>query len=95
MPGLRCWSLLLQILLLVVRVSGKSATGDRVLVVHEEESIQSAFSQFFDSLKSIVAFLNPKQDQSASLTKYEERQYDHIVLFPQKLKGIHGENWLM
>src|SRR5271156_4655840 len=33
-------------------------------------------------------FLNPKKDTSATLTKYEERLYDHIVLFPQKLKGI-------
>jgi len=36
-----------------------------------------------------LTFLNPKRDPSASLTKYEERQYDHIILFPQKLKGTH------
>jgi hypothetical protein len=54
MLGLPCWTVLLQILLLVVRVSGKSAAGDRVLVVHEEDSVQSAFSQFFESLKSNV-----------------------------------------
>lgn len=52
MLGLPCWTLLLQILLLVGSVCAKSATGDRVLVVHEEDSVQSAFSQFFDSLKS-------------------------------------------
>ena len=35
-----------------------------------------------------LEFLNPKKNASATLTKYEERLYDHIVLFPQKLKGI-------
>jgi oligosaccharyltransferase complex subunit beta len=34
-----------------------------------------------------LTFLNPKQDPSATLTKYESRLYDHLVLFPQKLKG--------
>jgi oligosaccharyltransferase complex subunit beta len=34
-----------------------------------------------------LSFLNPKKDTGATLTKYEERLYDHIVLFPQKLKG--------
>ena len=34
-----------------------------------------------------LTFLNPKRDPAASLTRYEERQYDHIILFPQKLKG--------
>jgi hypothetical protein len=52
MRGLPCLAVLLQVLLLVVHVSGKSAKGDRVLVVHEEDSVQSAFSQFFESLKS-------------------------------------------
>src|SRR5271154_3528667 len=36
-----------------------------------------------------LTFLNPKRDASATLNKYEERQYDHIVLFPQKLKGMN------
>jgi hypothetical protein len=36
-----------------------------------------------------LTFLNPKRDSSATLNKYEERQYDHIVLFPQKLKGMN------
>src|SRR5579859_8129879 len=35
-----------------------------------------------------LEFLNPKKNASATLTKYEERLYDHIVLFPQKLKGF-------
>jgi hypothetical protein len=51
---LQCWSLLLQILLFVVHVNAKSATGDRVLVIHEEDSIQTSFSQVFDSLKGLT-----------------------------------------
>jgi hypothetical protein len=43
----------LQILLFVIHVNAKSATGDRVLVIHEEDSIQSTFSQVFDSLKGL------------------------------------------
>jgi hypothetical protein len=105
-PLLLTYALLLLALLLVA-VNAISATGDRVLVIHEEDSVQSDFSQFFDSLKGIppfalckshsdpfflgrgyqLTFLNPKRDPSSGLTKYEERQYDHIVLFPQKLKG--------
>jgi hypothetical protein len=53
MLGLRCWNLLLQILLFIIHVNAKSATGNRVLVVHEEDSIQSSFSQVFDSLKGV------------------------------------------
>src|SRR5271170_499278 len=52
----RCCTLLLihtlLLALLLIGVNAKSATGDRVLVIHEEDSIQSEFSQFFDSLKS-------------------------------------------
>jgi oligosaccharyltransferase complex subunit beta len=97
--------LLLQLaFLFIVRVNAKSATGDRVLVIHEEDTIQDTFSQFFASLKGSfpglgngvlilvdrgfeLSFLNPKKDPGATLTKFEERLYDHIVLFPQKLKG--------
>jgi len=105
----RCTCLFVNTLLLAllfIGVAAKSATGDRVLVIHEDDSVQSEFSQFFDSLTRTfsphlcksdsdldlergyqLTFLSPKRDPSASLTKYEERQYDHIVLFPQKLKG--------
>lgn len=50
MLGMPIWTLLLQFLLLLWNVNAKSATGDRVLVVHEEKDIQSTFSQFFESL---------------------------------------------
>ena len=36
-----------------------------------------------------LSFLNPKKDTKATLMKFEERLYDHIVLFPQKLKGTY------
>ena len=53
----RCWSLLgLGIALLsvlAILVNGKSAAGDRVLVIHEEAAIESDFSQFFEVLKGI------------------------------------------
>jgi dolichyl-diphosphooligosaccharide---protein glycosyltransferase subunit DDOST/WBP1 len=34
-----------------------------------------------------LTFLNPKRNSSSPLKKYEERLYDHIVLFPQKLRS--------
>ena len=54
MLGRRYIHLLLQFLVLFtgLQVHAKSAVGDRVLVVHEEDSIHTTFSQFFDSLKS-------------------------------------------
>jgi hypothetical protein len=55
MLGLRLFVQMLLALLCIVSVNAKSATGDRVLVIHEEDSIQSAFSQFFDSLKGIFS----------------------------------------
>jgi hypothetical protein len=40
------------LLLLAPSVASKSATGDRVLVIHEEDAIHHSFSQFFYSLQS-------------------------------------------
>src|SRR5580700_4162160 len=57
----RCCTLLLihtlLLALLLIGVNAKSVTGDRVLVIHEEDSIQSEFSQFFDSLKGTPSYL--------------------------------------
>jgi hypothetical protein len=41
------------LLLLVPAVASRSATGDRILVIHEEDAIHHSFSQFFHSLQSI------------------------------------------
>jgi hypothetical protein len=49
--------ILLQCLLWLCCVTAKSATGDRILVIHEDTDIESTFSQFFGSLTgSLVRF---------------------------------------
>jgi len=56
MLRLRCCALLLlqtvSFFLLALSVAAKSATGNRVLVIHEEDAVGTTFSQFFDSLQS-------------------------------------------
>jgi hypothetical protein len=60
----RCWSLLgLGIVLLAAIVGladAKSATGDRVLVIHEEATIESEFSQFFETLTGALILYGHK-----------------------------------
>ena len=54
MLGRRYIHLLLQFaFLFILHVNAKSATGDRVLVIHEEDTVQQTFSQFFASLKGL------------------------------------------
>jgi len=67
-----------------------SSSGDRLLVVIEEESEQGKYSQFWVDLKErsySLSFESPKNEKLA-LIRHGERAYDHIILLPPKSKGL-------
>ncbi|KTW26079.1 hypothetical protein T552_02972 [Pneumocystis carinii B80] len=72
---------------------GKSSTGNRLLIVHSSDVFYNDFSLFFDSFKSRgynLTFKDPEID-SIQLFKYEERIYDHLILFFTKEKNSKFE----
>lgn len=69
--------------------SGKSATGDRLLILHDSEISYNDFSIFFDSFKNReykITFKNIDVDD-ITLVKYEERTFDHLIMFLVKTKN--------
>ncbi|KAG5437584.1 hypothetical protein PCANB_000619 [Pneumocystis canis] len=69
-------------------ILGRSITGNRLLIVHNSDISYNEFSIFFNSFKNRgyeVTFKNPEID-SVLLFKYEERIYDHLILFLTKME---------
>ncbi|KAK0749416.1 Dolichyl-diphosphooligosaccharide--protein glycosyltransferase subunit WBP1 [Schizothecium vesticola] len=78
------------VLVLATVVSAISTTGDRLLVVLDDAAEQAGYSKFLGDLKSRgfkLSFETPKSE-SLSLFHLGERAYDHVILFPSKLKGL-------
>nr|AEH41495.1 oligosaccharyl transferase subunit beta [Endocarpon pusillum] len=70
-------------------VQALSSTGNRLLVVLEEQSAKASFSQFWADLEARgykISFESPKNER-LSLFKLGERSYDHLLLTPPKSKG--------
>ncbi|KAH7378262.1 dolichyl-diphosphooligosaccharide-protein glycosyltransferase [Pyrenochaeta sp. MPI-SDFR-AT-0127] len=73
-----------------VVVQAKSFTGNRLLVVLEEQSEREKYSVFLEDLTSrgfSTSVESPKSDR-LSLLKHGERAYDHVLLLPAKSKGL-------
>ncbi|KAH8696966.1 Dolichyl-diphosphooligosaccharide--protein glycosyltransferase subunit WBP1 [Phaeosphaeriaceae sp. PMI808] len=71
-------------------VAAKSFSGNRLLVVLEEQSEREKYSVFLEDLTSrgfTTSVESPKADK-LSLFKHGERAYDHIILLPAKSKGL-------
>ena len=67
----------------------KSVVGNRVLVVLEDASEKTLYSQLWSDLESrdfLVSFESPKNDQLA-LFKHGQLAYEHLILTPPKSKG--------
>ncbi|KAJ9612244.1 oligosaccharyl transferase glycoprotein complex, beta subunit [Cladophialophora chaetospira] len=67
----------------------KSAVGDRLLVVLEDESQQGLYSKFWADLESRnfkLTFQSPRDD-SLSLFRHGAVAYEHVFLTPPKSKG--------
>ncbi|KAI8937946.1 hypothetical protein NX059_005628 [Plenodomus lindquistii] len=74
----------------LVAVHARSFTGDRLLVVLEDQAEREKYSVFLDDLSArgfSTTIESPKTD-GLSLVKHGERAYDHVVLLPAKSKGL-------
>ncbi|WVF66102.1 hypothetical protein IAT40_000841 [Kwoniella sp. CBS 6097] len=81
---------LAALLSLSVSVSARSSTGDRVLVVLEPSIKKDDYSKFWASLQERgfeLTFKEPK-DKDASLLKYGETQYDHLIVYAPSTKSF-------
>ncbi|KAF1848638.1 Dolichyl-diphosphooligosaccharide-protein glycosyltransferase 48kDa subunit [Cucurbitaria berberidis CBS 394.84] len=73
-----------------VVVQAKSFTGNRLLVVLEEQAEREKYSVFLEDLTSrgfSTTVESPKADK-LSLLRHGERAYDHVLLLPAKSKGL-------
>lgn len=80
----------LFVLLFAALVSALSAAGDRLLVVHDDAADKETYSKFLGDIASRgfkISYEGPKSD-SLSLFKLGEREYDHILILPTKLKAL-------
>ncbi|KAH7410063.1 Dolichyl-diphosphooligosaccharide--protein glycosyltransferase subunit WBP1 [Phaeosphaeria sp. MPI-PUGE-AT-0046c] len=71
-------------------VAAKSFTGDRLLVVLEEQSEREKYSVFLEDLSSrgfSTTLESPKSDK-LSLFQHGERAFDHVLVLPGKSKGL-------
>ncbi|KAH4157292.1 dolichyl-diphosphooligosaccharide--protein glycosyltransferase subunit WBP1 [Parastagonospora nodorum] len=71
-------------------VAAKSFTGDRLLVILEEQSEREKYSVFLEDLSSrgfSATVESPKADK-LSLFRHGERAYDHVLVLPGKSKGL-------
>ncbi|KAL2269601.1 hypothetical protein VTJ83DRAFT_1785 [Remersonia thermophila] len=76
--------------LFAAAVSAVSTTGNRLLVILDDDGDKHVYSKFLGDLKSRgfdLSFKTPKSD-SLSLFHLGERSYDHIIFFPTKTKGL-------
>ncbi|OLN96674.1 Dolichyl-diphosphooligosaccharide-protein glycosyltransferase subunit wbp1 [Colletotrichum chlorophyti] len=80
----------LCLLLLAATVHAVSVTGGRLLAVLDDVSEKEGYSKFLGDLESrgfTITYETPKSD-SLQLFKLGERVYDHVLLFPSKIKGL-------
>ncbi|KAL6710469.1 oligosaccharyl transferase glycoprotein complex, beta subunit [Coniothyrium glycines] len=74
----------------LVAVQARSFTGNRLLVLLEDQAEREKYSVFLEDLTSrgfVTNVESPKADK-LSLLKHGERAYDHVVLLPAKSKGL-------
>ncbi|KAK5064653.1 hypothetical protein LTR84_000487 [Exophiala bonariae] len=82
-------SLCLLILAFLGVVSARSAVGNRLLVVLEDESQKSLYSKFWADLEARdfkLSFESPRND-ALSLFRHGELAFEHVLLTPPKSKG--------
>ncbi|KAJ3483964.1 hypothetical protein NLG97_g7173 [Lecanicillium saksenae] len=82
-------SLSVVISALAAATSALSTTGSRLLVVLDDVADKAAYGQFFGDLAARgfdISYETPKSDK-LNLFKLGERQYDHLIFLPTKIKG--------
>ncbi|ORY02320.1 Dolichyl-diphosphooligosaccharide-protein glycosyltransferase 48kDa subunit [Basidiobolus meristosporus CBS 931.73] len=80
---------LLALLPCSLLASAKSLTGDKVLVLLDEIAAKDQYSIFFNSLteRGYQLTFNDATDPSLNLIQYDERNFDHLVLFSPSTKS--------
>jgi len=73
-----------------VVVQAKSFTGNRLLIVLEEQAEREKYSVFLEDLTSrgFTTTVESPKENKLSLLKHGERAYDHVLLLPAKSKGL-------
>ncbi|KAH7161202.1 Dolichyl-diphosphooligosaccharide--protein glycosyltransferase subunit WBP1 [Dactylonectria macrodidyma] len=80
----------LVLLLFVALVSATSSVGSRLLVVLDNVEDKEAYSLFFGDLVERgyeITYDSPKSE-GLSLFEHGERNYDHLIFLPSKIKGL-------
>ncbi|KPM35039.1 hypothetical protein AK830_g11537 [Neonectria ditissima] len=80
----------LGLLLFTALVSAVSSAGNRLLVVLDTVEEKEAYSSFFGGLAERgyeITYESPKGD-ALSLFELGERNYDHLIFLPTKIKGL-------
>ncbi|KAF6829388.1 dolichyl-diphosphooligosaccharide-protein glycosyltransferase 48kD subunit [Colletotrichum musicola] len=80
----------LCLLFLAAAVHAVSVTGGRLLAVLDDVAEKEGYSKFLGDLESrgfSITYETPKSE-SLQLFKLGERVYDHVLLFPSKIKGL-------
>jgi len=74
----------------LVAVQARSFTGDRLLVVLEDQATRDQYSVFLDDLRARGFTTTVESPKAAGLTllQHGERAYDHVVILPAKAKGL-------
>ncbi|KAH9861430.1 hypothetical protein J1614_011176 [Plenodomus biglobosus] len=74
----------------LVAVQARSFTGDRLLVVLEDQAERDKYSVFLEDLsaRGFTTTIESPKASGLSLLKHGERAYDHVVLLPAKSKGL-------
>ncbi|KAI1486621.1 dolichyl-diphosphooligosaccharide-protein glycosyltransferase 48kD subunit [Biscogniauxia mediterranea] len=78
------------VLLFVALVQAVSSSGDRLLVILEDQAEKAGYSKFLGDLEARgfdITYETPKSE-SLSLFHLGERSYDHVLLLPTKSKGL-------
>ncbi|KAI9737769.1 MAG: oligosaccharyl transferase glycoprotein complex, beta subunit [Cirrosporium novae-zelandiae] len=82
--------LLLLSLVLLETANALSSSGNRLLVISEDESYQDSLKTFWGDLEERefkISFESPKSDK-LDLFDLGERAYDHLIILPSKSKGL-------
>ncbi|CAG8447010.1 5597_t:CDS:2 [Ambispora gerdemannii] len=74
-------------------VQAKSATGERVLVLLDDEADKALYSQFFKTLEDRKYTFSYKtaSDPKVDLLAFNERAFDHVINFAPKTKNYDNK----
>jgi oligosaccharyltransferase complex subunit beta len=81
-----------SLVVLCVSVLGTNPSGNRVLVLLDNLSLQQTHSSFFKDLQDrgyVVSFFQA-EDSSITLTEYGEYLYDHLIIFAPTVEEFGG-----